>query len=142
MNKEQVMTILSKNSDNLRAFNVKALYLFGSVVRSDEGQMSDVDILVEFEPDARIGLFEFSRLQRMLSGLLGCEVDLSPPRSPAQGIERANHAGGGACRLGIGCFESTISWRPSHQSERKELIALIESGALLPAKRWYRLRYL
>lgn len=81
MNKEQVIAILSRNIDDLRGFHVKALYLFGSVVRGDEKKTSDVDLLVEFEPDARIGLFEFSRLQRMLSGLLGCEVDLATPEA-------------------------------------------------------------
>lgn len=81
MNKEHVLAVLDKNSDKLRGFHVKALYLFGSVVRGDEKKTSDVDILVEFEPDARIGLFEFSRLQRMLSGLLGCEVDLATPEA-------------------------------------------------------------
>ena len=65
MNKEQVIAILSKNTDDLRGFHVKALYLFGSVVRGDAKKASDVDLLVEFEPDARVGLFEFSRLQRM-----------------------------------------------------------------------------
>jgi len=50
-------------------------------VRGDEKQTSDVDLLVEFEPDAHIGLFAFSRLQRMLSEMLGCEVDLATPEA-------------------------------------------------------------
>ncbi len=79
MNKEQVIAILKKNSDIIRGFHVTALYLFGSVVRGDEKQTSDVDLLVEFEPDAHIGLFEFSRLQRRLSEMLDCEVDLATP---------------------------------------------------------------
>jgi len=81
MNKEQVIATLRKNSDSLRVFHVKALYLFGSFVRGDEKQTSDVDFLVEFEPDAHIGLFEFSRLQRLLSDILGCEVDLATPEA-------------------------------------------------------------
>jgi len=81
MNKEQVITILQQNSDSLRGFRVKALYLFGSVVRGDEKHTSDVDLIVEFEPDAHIGLFEFSRLQRTLSEMLGCEVDLTTPEA-------------------------------------------------------------
>lgn len=81
MNKEQVITILRKNSDSLRVFHVKALYLFGSVVRGDAKQTSDVDLLVEFEHEAHIGLFEFSHLQRMLSEMLGCEVDLATPEA-------------------------------------------------------------
>lgn len=79
MNKEQVIAQLKKNINSIRDFHVKALYLFGSVVRGDEKQTSDIDILVEFEQDAHIGLFEFSRLQRTLSGILGCKVDLATP---------------------------------------------------------------
>jgi len=81
MNKEQAITQLQKNISIIRDFHVKALYLFGSVVRGDEKQTSDVDILVEFEHDAHIGLFEFSRLQRTLSGILGCKVDLATPEA-------------------------------------------------------------
>lgn len=81
MNKEQVIALLKKNINGLRGFHVKALYLFGSVVRGDEKQTSDIDILVEFEHDARIGLFEFSRLQRTLSEMLGCKVDLATPEA-------------------------------------------------------------
>lgn len=81
MNKEQVMALLQTNIHSLQCFHVKALYLFGSVVRGDEKQTSDIDILVEFEHDAHIGLFEFSRLQRTLSGILGCKVDLVTPEA-------------------------------------------------------------
>ncbi len=81
MNKEQVIALLKKNMNGLQDFQVKALYLFGSVVRGDEKQTSDIDILVEFEDDAHIGLFKFSRLQRTLSGILGSEVDLVTPEA-------------------------------------------------------------
>lgn len=81
MNKEQTIALLKKNINGLREFHVKALYLFGSVVRGDEKQTSDIDILVEFEHDAHIGLFEFSRLQRALSEMLGCKVDLATPEA-------------------------------------------------------------
>lgn len=81
MNKEQVIALLKKNIEDLRKFHVKALYLFGSVVRGDEKRSSDIDILVEFEHDAHIGLFEFSRLQRTLSEMFGCKVDLATPEA-------------------------------------------------------------
>lgn len=81
MNKEQVIATLGKNSDSLKDFHVKDFYLFGSVVRGDEKQTSDVDLLVEFESDAHIGLFEFSRLQRTLTEMLGCKVDLATPEA-------------------------------------------------------------
>ena len=48
-------------------------------MREDFGADSDVDILVEFEPDAKVGLSFFS-LQEELSMLLGRQVDLSTPK--------------------------------------------------------------
>jgi len=81
MKKEQITALLTKNRESLRDFHVKAVYLFGSVVRGEENEASDVDLLVEFDPGTHIGLFEFARLQRMLSGMLGCEVDLVTPEA-------------------------------------------------------------
>lgn len=59
-----------------RTYHVRELSLFGSVLRDDFREDSDVDVLVEFEAGAPIGLFEFVRLKRELSSLLGREVDL------------------------------------------------------------------
>ncbi|RPI29813.1 MAG: nucleotidyltransferase [Acidobacteria bacterium] len=60
----------------IREFSIRALYIFGSVARGEESPGSDIDILVEFEPGSRIGLFAFARLQRRLSELLEKRVDL------------------------------------------------------------------
>jgi len=60
---------------------VKAISLFSSLGRDEAGPGSDVDLLVEFEPNANIGLFEYARLRRELSQILGCEVDLATPDS-------------------------------------------------------------
>jgi len=59
-----------------RRYYVRELSLFGSVLRDDFRGDSDIDVLVEFEPDAPIGLIEYVRLQRELSALLGRQVDL------------------------------------------------------------------
>ena len=79
MNRKQALQILSENRGRLNRFSVKDLYLFGSVARDEAIDSSDVDILVEFQPNAKIGLFQFARLQRFLSELLECEVDLATP---------------------------------------------------------------
>jgi uncharacterized protein len=81
MKREQVMMILRNNRDVLRRFSVKSIYLFGSVARGESKEDSDVDILVEYEPGARVGLFQFVRLRRELSSILGCAVDLATPDS-------------------------------------------------------------
>ena len=58
--------------------HVARLWLFGSVLRLDFRPDSDVDILVEFEPGAHVGMLALARLQRDLSALIGRHVDLVP----------------------------------------------------------------
>ena len=79
MDRETVIMKLSRHRRILQEYGVKEIRLFGSVARGEAGSGSDVDLLVEFEPSAHIGMFEFSRLRRELSQLLGCEVDLATP---------------------------------------------------------------
>jgi predicted nucleotidyltransferase len=81
MEREQVIALLRKNRDVMHRFSVRGLYIFGSVARGEGKKDSDVDILVEYEPDAHVGLFQFVRLRRELSDILGCEVDLATPES-------------------------------------------------------------
>ncbi|RMF94183.1 MAG: nucleotidyltransferase [Nitrospinota bacterium] len=60
-----------------RRHRIRRLSLFGSVLREDFGPESDVDVLVEFEPGARVGLIGFARIENELSRLLGRKVDLN-----------------------------------------------------------------
>ena len=59
-----------------RRYYVRELSLFGSVLRDDFRDDSDIDVLVVFEPGAPIGLFEYVRLQHEMSDLIGRQVDL------------------------------------------------------------------
>jgi predicted nucleotidyltransferase len=79
MSKEEIVRILAANREALEEYSVKELYVFGSVVRNEAEEGSDVDLLVEFEDDAHIGLFTFARLRRFLGELLGADVDLVTP---------------------------------------------------------------
>ncbi|MBI4083660.1 MAG: nucleotidyltransferase family protein [Candidatus Lambdaproteobacteria bacterium] len=64
-------------ADFCRRNHIRKLALFGSVLRDDFGPESDVDVLVEFEPDARVGLFDVARMERELSPLFsGRKIDL------------------------------------------------------------------
>ena len=58
-----------------RRHRIRRLALFGSVLRDDFAPDSDVDVLVEFEPDARVGL-AFITIGDELSEILGRQVDL------------------------------------------------------------------
>jgi uncharacterized protein len=68
----------AKVRDFCRRNQVKSLALFGSVLRADFRPDSDIDILIEFEPDARVGFMALGRMQRELSALLERPVDLVP----------------------------------------------------------------
>ena len=70
------MTTLRAHEAGLRAAGVSRLSLFGSVARGDAGAGSDVDLVAELDPEARIGLFRLVALERRLSELLGRSVDL------------------------------------------------------------------
>lgn len=75
--KQHVMTVLSENKAWLANYKVSGIYLFGSVARDEADRNSDIDILVEFEPEARIGLLGLARLQEALSEMIGHPVDLA-----------------------------------------------------------------
>ena len=60
-----------------RRNRIRRLAFFGSVLRDDFGPASDVDVLVEFEPGARVGLIGFAGMENELSELIGRKVDLN-----------------------------------------------------------------
>jgi len=55
---------------------IRKLGFFGSVLRNDFGPESDVDVLVEFEPDARVGLITLAGMEIELSRLLGRNAEI------------------------------------------------------------------
>lgn len=59
-----------------RRYHVRELSLFGSAARGEMRSDSDVDLLVEFLPDAQAGLVEHAGLMLDLEKLLGRKVDL------------------------------------------------------------------
>jgi predicted nucleotidyltransferase len=60
-----------------RRNRIRRLAFFGSVLRDDFTPESDVDVLVEFEPGARVGLIGFAGIENELSRLIGRKVDLN-----------------------------------------------------------------
>jgi len=80
MQRDEVLRKLRENLPELRRrFAVRSLKVFGSVAQDEATETSDVDILVEFAPQARVGLFKFLELKMELEALLGTEVDLVTP---------------------------------------------------------------
>ncbi len=61
--------------------HIRWLALFGSVLRDDFRPESDVDVLVEFEPDQRYTYFTLAQIEDDLSSLLGRKADLHMPKT-------------------------------------------------------------
>lgn len=57
-----------------KKFKVKDIGIFGSYVRGEQKENSDLDVLVEF--GERVGFFKFLELEEYLEGLLKLKVDL------------------------------------------------------------------
>ena len=57
-------------------YHIRQLGIFGSFVRGEQTEKSDLDLLIEFEPNARFGLLTFCQLENEISELLHCKVDL------------------------------------------------------------------
>jgi uncharacterized protein len=67
-------------ADFCRRNHITKLSLFGSVLRDDFGQDSDVDVLVEFEPGCSVGLIKLAGLEIELSGIIGRKADIRTPK--------------------------------------------------------------
>lgn len=58
---------------------IRRLSVFGSAARNELTPESDIDLLVEYEPDASVGLFAMARQMREFSEICGRDVDLCTP---------------------------------------------------------------
>jgi len=65
--RDQILAVAGKHG-------ARGLRVFGSVLRGEAGEQSDVDFLVDFEPDR--SLLDMSELKLDLEELLGVKVDL------------------------------------------------------------------
>lgn len=74
---KKLLTYLKKNEAELRnKYGISKMGVCGSFLRGESGVGSDVDLLVEFDEGAEIGLLRFVEIERQLSELLGRHVDL------------------------------------------------------------------
>ena len=76
-NIDEIIEILKADKAELRKrYGVKEIGVFGSYVREEAGAHSDLDILVEFDTGANIGLLKFVNMENHLSDILSVKVDL------------------------------------------------------------------
>jgi len=78
MTRDEAIGLLRENMETIRSFGVRRIGLFGSVVRGEATDRSDIDVVVEFEP-GRGGMSEFLGLCDYLEKLFGRKVDVLTP---------------------------------------------------------------
>jgi predicted nucleotidyltransferase len=69
---------VDKIIDFCKRNRVQELALFGSTLTERFSGESDIDLLITFQPGARVGFLALARAQRELEDLLGRKVDLVP----------------------------------------------------------------
>lgn len=74
-NFEEIREMLQKHKDEFREqYGLKEIGIFGSYVRGDQNEKSDLDILVELEKP--MGFVRFLKFENALSQLLGIRVEM------------------------------------------------------------------
>ncbi len=63
-----------------RRHRIRRLCLFGSILRDDFGPESDIDVLVEFEPEALVGLIRLAGIEFELGRMLGRRIEMHTVR--------------------------------------------------------------
>lgn len=73
--KEQILRLIRNNEDTIRNYGVSRIGLFGSYVRGDQEENSDIDLIVQFEKGEK-SYMKFFKLSEYLESLLKKRVDL------------------------------------------------------------------
>ena len=84
-----IIATLRRHEAELRQAGIRHISLFGSLARDDVSKSSDVDLVAELEPAARIGLFALGALECRLSELTERKADLLP--EPVESVRLRNN---------------------------------------------------
>lgn len=76
MNREDIVARLRDNEAALRKLGIAHAALFGSRARGDQRPGSDTDIMIEFDPAARITVFDYVGLKDYIAALFDGRVDM------------------------------------------------------------------
>lgn len=87
MNKAKIRIPKAKLAEFCKRWNISEFALFGSVLREDFSADSDVDVLVSFDPQAHVTLFDMAQMQDELKKIFKRDVDLVSKR----GLERSRN---------------------------------------------------
>ena len=77
MEKQDILARLQENEAALRARGVAHAALFGSLARGEQRPDSDIDIMVEIAPGARVGVFEYVGIVRFIEEMFPTRVEVA-----------------------------------------------------------------
>jgi uncharacterized protein len=87
MNKVKIKIPKAKIAEFCKRWNVSEFAIFGSALSGDFRSDSDVDVLISFQPQAHVTLFDMVHMQDELKAIFGREVDLISKR----GVENSRN---------------------------------------------------
>jgi len=76
-NRKQIIATLRAHQAELCRRGVRHAAVFGSIARGDAKPASDIDIMIELDPTAPIGVFEYVGITQYLSDLFPAPVDVA-----------------------------------------------------------------
>lgn len=81
MTRDEIITLLRASAPALRAEGVSRLAIFGSRARGDERPDSDLDVLIDVEPDSKFSLLNLSGVALTVEAATGLHTQVSMRRS-------------------------------------------------------------
>lgn len=76
MNKGQVIETLRRHKNELHKQGVTHAGLFGSLARGEARPDSDIDILIDLDPEVRMSVFDYAGLKDYVAALFDGKVDV------------------------------------------------------------------
>jgi uncharacterized protein len=80
MKRDDAIAILKEHETELRQLGVEHLYLFGSTVRGEAREDSDVDLFFD-HPEGSLGLYQLMDVKDTAARILGRKTDIMTRRS-------------------------------------------------------------
>lgn len=81
MTRDEIIAAIRKNSEALKAEGVTKLAIFGSRVRGDDRADSDIDVLIEVQPDASFSILNLIGVEHIIKDATGLQTQATMRRS-------------------------------------------------------------